>query len=108
MNGPLYTHFTSPIGRYPYILVHRLLNAAINRDDLDWEEAVIQRLAAHCNDKKLAAKRVSQASDEMFLASFIKECGPYLVEGMVLKVSKLFRSCVGFVIVPVVKTSAFI
>ena len=70
----------------------RLLNAAINGEDLDWEESVIQRLATHCNDKKLAAKRVSQASDEMFLASFIKECGPYMVEGMVLKVSKIDKS----------------
>ena len=53
---------------------------------LEWKEAIIQRIASHCNDKKLAAKRVSEASDEMFLASFIKECGPYNVEGIVLKV----------------------
>ena len=47
---------------------------------------MIQRLASHCNDKKKAAKTVSEASDEMFLASFIKECGPCVVEGMVIKV----------------------
>ena len=64
----------------------RLLDAAIKQSGLDWKEPVIQRLASHCNDKKLAAKRVSQASDEMFLASFIKECGPCDVKGMVLKV----------------------
>ena len=62
------------------------MDAALKENNLDWKETVIQRLANHCNDKKLASKRVSQASDEMFLASFIKECGPYDVKGMVLKV----------------------
>ena len=69
-----------------YCLLFRLLDAAINGYTLEWKEAIIQRIASHCNDKKLAAKRVSEASDEMFLASFIKECGPYNVEGIVLKV----------------------
>ena len=63
------------------------MDAAIEGTSLDWSETVIQRLASHCNDKKKAAKTVSEASDEMFLASFIKECGPCVVEGMVIKVS---------------------
>ena len=67
-----------------------MLDAAIEGISLDWNEAVIQRLASHCNDKKKAAKTVSEASDEMFLASFIKECGPCVVEGMVIKVSLIF------------------
>ena len=69
----------------------RLLDAAINGEKLDWQESAVQRLASHCNDKKKAAKTVSEASDEIFLASFIKECGPCVVEGMIIKVFKSLK-----------------
>ena len=69
-----------------FIFHLRLLDAAIKGENLHWTESIIQKLASHCNDKKLAAKMVSTASDQLFLASFIKECGPCVVDGMILKV----------------------
>ena len=83
LNVPLYTHFTSPIRRYPDILVHRLLDVAIRGKSLDWSPVEVERAAQHCNDKRLAAKKVGEASAELFLAVFIGECGPLTQAGVV-------------------------
>merc|ERR1712098_218608 len=77
------THSTSPIRRYPDILVHRLLDVAIRGKSLDWSPVEVERAAQHCNDKRLAAKKVGEASAELFLAVFIGDCGPLTQAGVV-------------------------
>ena len=83
LNVPLYTHFTSPIRRYPDILVHRLLDLALRGVASTWDPAEVEKAASHCNDKRLAAKTVSEASSELFLALFISNCGPLTRPGVV-------------------------
>ncbi|XP_054889759.1 DIS3-like exonuclease 2 [Poeciliopsis prolifica] len=87
LNVPLYTHFTSPIRRYPDIVVHRLLVASLNLGPLlglSTEE--VQMRALHCNDKKTLSKKVQELSSELYFGVFVKECGPLESKAMVMGV----------------------
>ncbi|XP_041377898.1 DIS3-like exonuclease 2 [Gigantopelta aegis] len=87
LNVPLYTHFTSPIRRYPDIMVHRLLAASLDYCDIPKaSKKEIQIEAENCNERKVAAKRVSDLSSELFFAVFVKEAGPFEEKAMVMGV----------------------
>jgi len=84
---PLYTHFTSPIRRYPDILVHRLLAASLNYcEETTRIPALLNMIAENCNDKKSSARICSERSSEMFFALFVNECGPLEEEACVTQI----------------------
>jgi ribonuclease R len=69
-----YTHFTSPIRRYPDLTVHRVLNAieAQHKLPYSWEDAA--RIAAHCSDTEQNADEAEQESVEIKRVEFLRSC----------------------------------
>ena len=56
-----YTHFTSPIRRYPDLLVHRAIKKILNTQDM-LEEGFLAKAGEHCS---MTERRADDANDEV-------------------------------------------
>ncbi|OUM59229.1 hypothetical protein PIROE2DRAFT_25604, partial [Piromyces sp. E2] len=68
LHVPYYTHFTSPIRRYPDIIVHRQLNSILNHNESSpYSRKEIFKITKMCNDNKYNAKVAQESSVKLYL-----------------------------------------
>lgn len=68
-----YTHFTSPIRRYPDTLVHRFLEKHLNGEQVTSNELVdLDKHATHSTDQEIKASEAERASIKMKQVEFMQ------------------------------------
>jgi ribonuclease R len=75
-----YTHFTSPIRRYPDLMVHRIL--------ADTHHKNLHQIAVHCSERERNSMKAEWASRDLTAAIFMKERVGQSFPGIVSNVTK--------------------
>ena len=68
-----YTQFTSPIRRYPYLLVHRLLQQYLTSPKPTTSESEIEMIAKHSSNMEQKAAEAERASTKYTLALMMEQ-----------------------------------
>ncbi len=84
-----YTHFTSPIRRYPDLMVHRFLDTyefehQLNKQTIDYWEKKVQVMASHCSERERNAIECEREVDSMKMAEYMQDHIGEVYEGMIV------------------------
>jgi ribonuclease R len=87
---PTYAHFTSPIRRYPDLMVHRAIEHIISdkaSDTFQYSQQAVLELAEHCSMTERRAEEASRDAIQRLKCAFMKDKVNEKFEGMVSSVT---------------------
>jgi len=78
-----YTHFTSPIRRYPDVLVHRLLASKVTKDRYFYEKDELEELLQHCSLMEKKAKVCERSATKYKQVEYLQQYVGKEFEGII-------------------------
>ena len=81
-----YSHFTSPIRRYPDLIVHRMLDQYINKKPK--ENIDLEKICKHCSEKEKIASQAERDSIKYMQVKFLKNKVGKVYEGVISGVTE--------------------
>jgi ribonuclease R len=78
-----YTHFTSPIRRYPDLMVHRLLKNVLSKKEVNISEEVLARRADHLSQRERVAMEAEREILERYRVRFMRDKIGEVFEGVI-------------------------
>jgi ribonuclease R len=81
-----YTHFTSPIRRYPDLVVHRIINSLINNRRPPYDEESLEWIAAHSSARERFADEIEREAIKLERVYMMKSHVRREFEGFVISV----------------------
>jgi ribonuclease R len=68
-----YTHFTSPIRRYPDLVCHRALKSILEGSAIPYPEQELERMSTHLSDRERVAMEAERELEDRVRVLFMKE-----------------------------------
>ncbi len=81
-----YSHFTSPIRRYPDLLTHRAVKALLAGKKLNFGALPLDKAGEHCSERERAAADAEHKSVDIMRAELLRDSVGSVMDGMITTV----------------------